>query len=47
MVFNEEGEVSKKEKEMVLVNPVVTSVSEGKDSREEGCLSFPMINGRI
>jgi peptide deformylase len=45
MVFNELGEPTKKEKEMILCNPVVSAVSEEKDSREEGCLSFPQING--
>ena len=47
MVFNELGERSKPEKEMVLCNPVITSKSEDTDIREEGCLSFPQINGKV
>jgi len=47
MVFNELGERSKPEKEMVLVNPVITARSEETDVREEGCLSFPQIYGKV
>ena len=47
MVFNELGERSKPEKEMVLVNPVITAQSEETDVREEGCLSFPQIYGKV
>lgn len=47
MVFNEEGEEDQKEFEMILVNPVVTSQSEVTDLEEEGCLSFPLIRGKV
>jgi peptide deformylase len=47
MVFNEEGEKTKPEKEMILVNPVITAKGEEKDEREEGCLSFPQIYGKV
>jgi peptide deformylase len=47
MVFNEAGEPEKKEQEMVLVNPVITAKSEETNLREEGCLSFPQINGDV
>lgn len=45
MVFNEH--VDKPEKEMVLVNPRITAVSPETDVLEEGCLSFPLINGDV
>ena len=47
MVFNEVGDASKQDKEMILVNPTIVSKSEEKDLREEGCLSFPLINGKV
>ena len=47
MVFNEEGESDKSEFEMILVNPIVTSQSEETDLEEEGCLSFPLILGKV
>ena len=47
MVFNELGESTRKEKEMVLVNPVILAKSEETDILEEGCLSFPMIHGDV
>jgi len=47
MVFNEAGEPAKKEQEMVLVNPVIIARSEETNLKEEGCLSFPQINGDV
>ena len=47
MVFNELGDPSKPDKEMVLVNPTILSKSDKTDLREEGCLSFPLINGKV
>jgi peptide deformylase len=47
MVFNEVGDYSKVDKETILINPVIVSKSEETDLRQEGCLSFPMINGRV
>eukprot|EP01039_Chlorochromonas_danica_P005852 gene5853-6445_t len=47
MVFNEEGEADKKEKEMALINPVIVAASENKILSGEGCLSFPTIRGRV
>jgi len=47
MVFNELGEPSKKEKEMILINPQLKSKSDDTDDRQEGCLSFPQINGIV
>ena len=48
MVFNESGDRERPEKEMVLVNPSLVSSSEKEtDIEEEGCLSFPLINGKV
>lgn len=47
MVFNEMGDRKKPEKEMVFINPTITSCSEETDVREEGCLSFPQIYGKV
>ena len=47
MVFNEAGSPAKADKEMVLVNPTILATSEDKDLDEEGCLSFPLIKGRV
>jgi len=47
MVFNEFGDPAKVDKEMILVNPVILAKSEEKDVREEGCLSFPLISGKV
>lgn len=47
MVFNEVGDRTKADREMVLVNPSILSVSEERDVKEEGCLSFPLITGRV
>ena len=47
MVFNEKGDDEEKAFEMILCNPVVTDKSEETDLEEEGCLSFPLIQGRV
>ena len=47
MVFNELGDPGKPDKEMILVNPTILSKSDDKDLREEGCLSFPLISGKV
>ena len=47
MVFNEVGDRFQKEKEMVLVNPIILAKSQETDVQEEGCLSFPQINGNV
>lgn len=47
MVFNEDGDDKKTENEMILINPKIISKSESTDVREEGCLSFPMIYGKV
>jgi peptide deformylase len=45
MVFNEFADSGKSD--MILVNPRIVSKSEETDIREEGCLSFPQINGDV
>lgn len=47
MVFNEMGDPENVDKEMILVNPSIVSKSEDTNMREEGCLSFPQINGEV
>lgn len=47
MVFNEYGEPSKADKEMVLVNPIIVNKATETDILEEGCLSFPLISGKV
>ena len=47
MVFNELGDPTSPEKEMVLVNPTIVGRSDETNIREEGCLSFPQINGNV
>ncbi len=47
MVFNPVGEREAAEEELVLVNPRVVSRSKGQTVFEEGCLSFPAINGDV
>ena len=46
MVYNEEG-VRGKGEEIVLVNPKIVRKSKGQTLFEEGCLSFPGINGDV
>jgi peptide deformylase len=45
MVFNEFADSGKSD--MILANPGIISKSEETDSKEEGCLSFPQINGDV
>ena len=47
MVFNEKGDSEAAKYEMILVNPIVTAQSEETDLEEEGCLSFPLIQGKV
>ncbi|GAB4813678.1 hypothetical protein N2152v2_000724 [Parachlorella kessleri] len=47
MVFNETGDPTRKDKELVLANPVVVQMGGGKEVSEEGCLSFPQIYADI
>jgi peptide deformylase len=47
MVYNESGDRTKWLQEVVLVNPVVTEVSDTTDIETEGCLSFPDMNGSV
>lgn len=47
MVFNEAGDPDKKTTETVLVNPIIIDKSVETDLEEEGCLSFPQINGKV
>lgn len=47
MVFNEEGDYGRKDKEMVLINPYIISKSTEMAISEEGCLSFPLIRGTV
>lgn len=47
MVFNPEGDRSKPEDEVVLVNPRIVSTSGPMRPFEEGCLSFPGIFGDV
>ena len=44
MVFNGHG---KRDKDMILVNPRILNASNETDIDEEGCLSFPLINGMV
>eukprot|EP01038_Epipyxis_sp_PR26KG_P016114 gene16114-21900_t len=47
MVFNEAGDDKKPELEMILVNPMIINKSDEFFESEEGCLSFPQIEGRV
>lgn len=47
MVFNESGDEENKDNEMILCNPIILTQSEEKWTREEGCLSFPLIEGEV
>ena len=50
MVFNERGEKPKGTKhqtEHILVNPIITALSNKTSLGEEGCLSFPMVYGLV
>lgn len=47
MVFNPEGDQKKWLKEVALINPKIVAESEGTDVEEEGCLSFPDMQGKV
>jgi peptide deformylase len=47
MVYNESGDKQKWLDEMVFVNPRIVDFSEAKDVEQEGCLSFPDMNGDV
>jgi peptide deformylase len=47
MVFNPEGDPKKWLKEVALINPRIVDVSESTDVEEEGCLSFPNMQGSV
>jgi peptide deformylase len=47
MVFNEFGDPTDADSEVVLINPQIISKSEDMVSSEEGCLSFPMISAEV
>ena len=47
MVFNEKGDPKDSDYEMVLCNPTIMATAGEEDTKEEGCLSFPQIYGRV
>jgi len=47
MVFNEKGEADESAFEMVLANPTIVARADEEDLKEEGCLSFPIIYGKV
>jgi len=47
MVYNPEGSTPNPPSEMVLCNPKIVWKSKEKEDGEEGCLSFPEINGQV
>jgi peptide deformylase len=47
MVFNERGESTESESEMVLANPEIVATSLERLIGEEGCLSFPQVYGKV
>lgn len=47
MVFNSRGDKKYKYKEMVLVNPVLTVLSNEMEEDEESCLSLPGVSGLV
>jgi peptide deformylase len=47
MVYNESGDKQKWLDEMVMVNPRIVDFSEAKDVEQEGCLSFPDMDGDV
>ena len=47
LVFNPGGDLPSAETEVVLCNPKIVSRSRETESGEEGCLSFPEINGQV
>ncbi len=47
LVFNPGGDPPSSETQVVLCNPKIVSRSRETESGEEGCLSFPGINGQV
>ena len=47
MVYNPSGDKKKWMEETVWVNPVIVGSAEGEAVEEEGCLSFPGMQGRV
>lgn len=47
MVFNPSGDAKKWLEEVILINPRIIAVSDGKDVDVEGCLSFPDMSGKV
>ena len=47
LVYNETGDPEQKDKEVVLINPVITSRTGDTTHYDEGCLSFPGIYAEI
>jgi peptide deformylase len=47
MVYNPSGDKTKWMEETVFVNPKVTTTSEARSVEEEGCLSFPGMQGKV
>ena len=47
MVYNESGDSKKWLEAITMVNPKIVEYSEAKDTEQEGCLSFPKMNGDV
>ena len=47
MVYNQSGDKTKWLEQVIMVNPKITEFSESKDIDNEGCLSFPVMNGLV
>jgi peptide deformylase len=47
MVYNESGDRKKWLEEIIMVNPLIVEFSEAKVEDQEGCLSFPDMNGDV
>ena len=47
LVYNPSGKAEHAEEEVVLCNPKIVSKSKDTESGEEGCLSFPEVNGQV
>ncbi|CAN0295317.1 unnamed protein product, partial [Ectocarpus sp. 4 AP-2014] len=47
MVFNPEGDAKNWLDEAILVNPKIVASGKGRITAEEGCLSFPGMEGKV
>lgn len=47
MVYNESGDQKKWLDEVIMVNPRIVEMSDGKETAEEACLSFPDMFGDV